>query len=205
MSQLIKFTLFIFALFSGLILGVEREPVTLKTLPFKESINKKISSGEIYGESIVTSFSVNEKKMQELHFKISGLHPKDCRFALRKLSRYEKYKDYIGFVKMSTYDDRKERVYFVISSALLPFNMALTFKVPRIVAPGVYPFSFDQGFLSGLTGEIHVAKEGNRCLFYTSADWRGPDSKIPNGVFEFFSRALAEKSMSILFQISKTP
>ncbi len=152
-------------------------------------------------ESKVTNVS---DKLQKLNFQISGLHPKDCRFALRKLSQYERFSDELDFVKKSSYDEADGRIRLLLSSSLLPYNMILHFKIPRIKKPGLYHFEFDDGFLLGLKGEIHVSEHEKRCLFYGSAAWKGPDTGINSLVFEFFSSTLGRLAIENLFRFSKT-
>ncbi|WP_127717286.1 hypothetical protein [Halobacteriovorax sp. HLS] len=169
-----------------------------------ESAWKKILKNEIYVTSTVKSSKKHSQNYQKLDFIISGLHPKSCRFALRKLSHYESFSKHLGFIKESSYDDKAQRVNFQLSSKLLPFDMSLNFAIPRIKRPGRYPFIFDRGFLNGLKGEIIAIEYNNRCLFYSYAQWFGHDTGIPDTLFEFFSKALAGLSMENLFRISAT-
>ncbi len=183
---------------------------TMKNLPLKRPIKTYISKGEIYANSEVETVVLakfNSGKVvegQSLDFRTSGLHKKDCRFALKKLSKYENFKKYLDFVADSKYDDEKKRVFFLLSSKILPFDMILDFKLPRITKEGAYKFQFDKGFLNGLSGVIHVSNFKNRCLFYTEAFWQGPKTKIPNIIFEFFSTTLSKLAMKNLFRISST-
>ncbi|WP_372653774.1 hypothetical protein [Halobacteriovorax sp.] len=169
-----------------------------------ESVWKKILSGDIYTKSEVKDFKLLKQKKQKLDFFIAGLHKKSCSFALRKLSHYESYKDHIGFIKRSSYDDKNGRVDFLLSSALLPYNMTLNFKIPRLKKVGSYPFIFDKGFLKNLTGTITAINYKNRCLFYTTAHWEGADTGIPNSILGFFSKAMSQLAMENLFRISST-
>jgi hypothetical protein len=169
-----------------------------------ESAWKKVLKNEIYVSSNVEDYEYFNQKFQKLSFKIAGLHPKSCRFALRKLSHYESYSKHLGFIKHSSYDEKSKRVNFLLSSNLLPYDMGLNFSIPRIKKAGTYPFFFDQGFLTGLKGSIIAIEYKKRCLFYTQAKWNGPHSGIPNTIFEFFSKALAGLSMENLFRISST-
>lgn len=173
--------------------------------PLKDSVRNKILSGDIYRKSEVDTVK-NEAgiKRQKLDFIISGLHPNNCSVALQKLSRYEEFYKFIDFVKLSSYNEKTKRIYLLLDADILPFRMALDFKIPRITKVGSYPFSFDKGFLDGLKGTIHVINgPNNRCLFYSDAYWQGPDTGIPDIIFELFSSTLAEKSMEVLFRISR--
>lgn len=186
----------------------KEKPTTIEELPITENIKNKIKNGEVYVHSKVKNFDrkvgKETKEFQSLDFAIAGLHTRDCRFALRKLSRYESFSKFLGVIKKSDYDEKKEEIYLLISSPILPKDMVMQFKIPRIKKPGIYTFMFDRGFLKGLTGTIHVSEYKKRCHFYTKADWEGPDTKFPNMVFELFTRTLGQISMERLFKISST-
>ena len=174
--------------------------VTYQTLPFKDSLREKLSKGVTIIDSQVAS---EKNKQQSFHFKLAALHPKSCQIALRKLSRYETFQKYIDFIDRSSYDEKTKKVYFRLKSSLLPYTMILQFKFDRISKPGIYHFQFQYGFLKGLKGVVHISQYKRRCLFYTQADWQGPDSKIPNMVFEFFTEALSKILVNKLFAISR--
>ena len=178
------------------------QELTLEKLPYKKNIKEKILSGEIFSESTVTSF--NSNKDQKLNFSIAGLHPRSCAYALKTLSLYEEYSNFLSFVKTSHYSDITQEVDFLLSHAFLPYQMRLIFKLPRITKVGVYPYSFEIGILKNLTGNIHVIDHQKQCLFYTTAQWSGPHTGFNNTIFEFFSRALAKLSMENLFRISSS-
>lgn len=164
-----------------------------------EAAKKNIQKNEIYANSVVNS----GQDWQTLDFQIVGETEKICRDTLRKLSRYETYSQYVGFIKKSTYDDDKGKVHFELSSSLLPFDMILEFKLPRINKPGSYPFSFDNGFLKELKGVIQVEDHNGKCLFFTTATWRGKPTGIPDSILSFFSQALSKLSMENMFRIAK--
>lgn len=178
-------------------------------LPFptqlKDSVRSKILRGEIYRKTEVdTQKDPPNMAQQKLNFIISGLHPNSCAVALQKLSQYEEYSKYIDFIRLSRYNKKSGRIYLYLEASILPFNMALDFKIPRITKTGTYPFEFDKGFLHGLKGEIQVIDgPNNRCLFFSNARWQGADSGIPDLIFELFTNTLAEKSMEVLFRISR--
>ncbi len=172
---------------------------------FGPEANQAILSGEIFINTQVKDFAQSKgPKQQTLNFRIGGLHPRNCQSALRKLSQYENFSRWIGFIDKSTYDEKKQRPTFHLKSNLLPFNMTLDFHLPRIRQPGVYEFQFDRGFLSGLKGKIYVHSHKKRCFFESEAYWRGPHSSIPSSVFEFFSDALGRLAMENLFRISRS-
>lgn len=177
-------------------------------LPYKKNLKEKILNGEIFSESKVSSSksaaSGFKTEIQELRFTIAGLHPKSCNYALKKLSLYENYNQFLDFVKVSRYDEKTQEIDYLLSHAFLPYDMRLIFKLPRINKEGIYPFIFEIGILKNLQGTIYVTSHKNRCLFLTKADWRGIHTGFPNVVFEFFSQALAKMSMESLFRLSST-
>lgn len=163
---------------------------------------KKLKDGYILAYSEVESSKELGPEAQKLDYKIYGLHPKNCEFSLKKISRYEEYSSFIDFVKKSSYSEESQTVFFDFSSLLLPYDMLLSFKLPRIEKPGNYKFLFEKGFLKGLVGTIEVKKEKNRCLFIGTAKWQGPNSNIPDSVFEFFSKNLGKAAMERIFRFS---
>lgn len=176
--------------------------IDFNQLEYNHQTKKEIAQHVIFSKTEVDIF--DQGKKQKLNFLVTGLHTKSCTFALRKLSQYENFKHYLSFVKKSTYDDTTQKIRLLLDSYLMPFPMILFFKLPRIKKPGRYPFSFNLGFLKGLTGEIHVSTYENKCLFHTQAKWVGPATKIPDILFEFFTSSLSKLAMGHLFRISKT-
>jgi len=164
-----------------------------------KKIEKVVRSGEIYRSAAVTS----DKKTQTLDYKIYGLHPNKCNYALKKLSKYERFHEYMDLIKLSGYDKKKKLIYLYLDSSLLPFPMVLNFKIDRITKPGHYRFSFDKGFLKGLKGNIFVKEDGDRCFFHANSYWKGKKSSIPDTVFEIFSETVGELAMKKLFRVSK--
>lgn len=191
----------------GICLLVSSSPkiklLSFDTLPVNDRIKSSLYE-EPYVKSEISSFKLDRKDFQKLNFFIAGLHKKKCSFALVKLAQYERYSEFVDFIKGSKYDDKSQRIWLKLSHTLLPFNMILDFKLARIVEKGVTRFQFDSGFLKGLTGQIHVNEHRDRCLFATKARWEGPDSGIPDSVFSFFSQALGKLAMEKLFRISQT-
>ncbi len=193
--QIIFFFLFSFSAFC--------EEMTLNNIPLSTDTKADVLAGEKFCESTVTSSTdKNNQETQSLDFKIMGLHPKSCDYALKTLSRYEDFHRFMDFVKESSYDEKTGEINFLLSHTFLPYNMRLIFKLPRVNKVGSYPFKFEMGFLNGLNGTIHVIDHQKRCLFYSTATWKGPHSSIPNFVLEFFSEALSKLSMEVLFRKS---
>ncbi len=163
---------------------------------------KKLKAGHILAYSEVETQEGIGPQSQSLDYKIYGLHSKKCDFALKKISRYEKYSEFIDFVKSSKYDESSQTVFFDFSSMLLPYDMLLSFKLPRIESPGLYTFTFEKGFLRGLVGTIEVKEQARGCFFHGTAKWIGPDSGIPDSVFAFFSKNLGKAAMERIFRFS---
>ncbi len=179
----------------------EVKPLKLKEAFKSESIQKSILS-EPQVSSEVTEIVFRGEKGQKMNFWAAGLHPKDCRTALRKLSRYEDYKLYLSFLEESLYFEDIKLISLYITTPIFPIKVVLRFKIPRVNKEGVYPFIYEQGFLKDLKGTIHVSEENNRCFFYVKADWEGRDSGFNNTLLELFSKTLVKLGMEKLFRIS---
>lgn len=181
----------------------ETKVLDFQSLPVAKRIKDSIESDSPYAKSEISSVTLeSSKEGQALDYLIAGLHKKNCQTALSKLSQYERYKEFIGFVKASQYKNQYIKLH--LSHTLMPYDMMLEFKIERIRKPGVYLFAFETGFLKGLKGQINISEFKNRCFFATTAHWRGPDSGIPNTLFSFFSKALGKLAMERLFRISET-
>ena len=176
--------------------------LSFEKLPYNKTIKENILSGEVFSESRVENTKDGLSSNQSLQFSIAGLHPKSCDYALKKLSLYEEYSTYLDFVKVSNYNESKQEIDFFIEHSLLPYRMELTFLLPRVRTVGSYPFTFQVGILKDLKGIIYVGKHKDRCLFYTTAKWKGPHTGIPGFILEIFSQTLSKISMELLFRIS---
>lgn len=168
-----------------------------------QEVIKRVDGGEVYTKSIVDDHQETKEKQQSLKFFITGLHSKNCSLALKKLSLFEQYKNLVDFIKESNYDENKNRVYFLLDSKLLPMKMSLSFNIPRIEKPGIYPFSFDQGIFTNLHGKIHAYEYKNKCLIFSEAQWRGKHTGFPNIMVEMFSETLSKISMETMFRLTK--
>ncbi len=160
---------------------------------------------DIQGEVVISDSDVDsnsEKKTQKMSVYVTGLHPKKCSKALRKIPLYENYKDFIDFIVLSQYDDKTQRLHFVFDHPLLPNKMILKFKIPRISTPGLYPFEFDWGMFKGLKGTIEVVKYEKKCLFLLKANWEGPETSYPNIIMEAFTQTLLRIALEKLIRIS---
>ena len=128
------------------------KPVSEELKPFysvSEGQLEDLLKGEVISTSKVDS--PTDKEQQMMLF-VSGIHPRNCTRAMRKLSLYENYHNYMDFIKSSKYDEKSQKFSFTVDHALLPFPMVVGFKIPRITKAGVYPFTFEDGFLKGLHG-----------------------------------------------------
>ncbi len=141
-------------------------------------------------------------KVQQMFLFVSGVHPRTCTRAMRKLSLYENYHQYMDFIKSSTYDEKTKKFSFTIDHALLPFPMIVSFKIPRIREEGIYPFTFETGFLKDLQGKIIVQDMDKYCLLGLKADWQGPESRIPNLIFGAFIQTVGKLGLEHLIRVS---
>jgi hypothetical protein len=179
-----------------------QKPILEELKPFyapSEGQSEDLLNGEVISVGKVDS---PKDKEQQMMLFVAGIHPRNCVRAMRKLSSYENYSKFIDFIKKSNYDDQKQSVNFVMDHTLLPFPMDLTFKIPRITKAGNYPFIFETGFLKNLKGTIAVKDVGKFCLMSLKADWRGPETKIPNFPFSMFIQTVGKVGLEHLIRIS---
>jgi len=195
---LIIFALTLFCLKSSF---AKIDTLTFKQVLKNENIQKSILK-EPYVSTTMSNIIYEGKKGQSMIFWAAGLHEKSCRVALRKLSRYEEYKNYLSFLEESSYFEESNRVSFIIKTSLFPIRLGLRFKIPRIDKEGVFPFVFEEGFLKNLRGEIHISEDNARCFFYIKSNWQGPDSGFSNTLLELFSNTIIKMGAEKLFRIS---
>ena len=180
-----------------------QQPILNELKPFyaaSEGETEDLLKGDVISVGKVSSPT---KETQQMMLFVSGVHPRNCNMAMRKLSLYENYSNYMDFIKVSKYDDQKQQVTFIMDHMLLPFPMNLTFKIPRITKAGKYPFTFDHGFLKDLKGTIGVAEIGKFCLLTLKTDWAGPETKIPNFAFEAFIQTVGKLGLEHLIRVSR--
>lgn len=178
------------------------KPILEELKPFytpSEGQIEDLLKGEVISVGKVDSPT---RKEQQMMLFVSGIHPRNCTRAMRKLSLYENYHNYMDFIKTSTYDDKTQKLNFTIDHVLLPFPMVVEFKIPRITKPGHYPFTFEKGFLKDLKGTVIVHEVGKYCLLGLKTDWRGPESKIPNVVFSTFVQTVGKLGLEHLIRVS---
>ena len=169
-----------------------------------KSLPRQIQGHLLANNPYVRSDVSDNPPKQELDFLAVGLHRRSCTEAMKVIGQYENYHRYISFVKRSTYS--KNRINLELSSTFMPFDMVLNFKLPRISGPGVYPFVFDNGFLHGLKGRVHVVEfrqnKKFNCYIAMQAYWKGRKTKIPSYIFGMFTKTVGEIGMSKLFRMS---
>src|SRR6476660_1241219 len=81
------------------------KPVLEELKPFfspSEGQTEDLLKGDVV--SVGKVHSPTEKEQQMMLF-VSGVHPRNCTRAMRKLSLYENYHQYMDFVKTSSYND----------------------------------------------------------------------------------------------------
>jgi hypothetical protein len=180
-----------------------QNPILEELNPFyspSEGQLKDLLKGVVISTSKVDSPT---PKQQQMMLFVSGIHPRNCQRAMRKLSLYENFSSYMDFVKKSDYDEKKEQINFVIDHLLLPFPMSLSFKLPRITKEGHYPFNFEHGFLKDLKGVISVKDVGKFCLLTMKTDWKGPETPLPNMVFASFIQTVGKLGLEHLIRVSR--
>ena len=180
-----------------------QNPILQELKPFyspSEGQLEDLLKGVVISTSKVDS---PDPKQQQMMLFIAGVHPRNCHRAMRKLSLYENYSSYMDFIKKSEYDEKKELINFVMDHFLLPFPMNLSFKLPRIIKEGHYPFTFEHGFLKNLKGTIIVKNVGKFCLLSMKTDWRGPETKIPNMAFSAFIQTVGKLGLEHLIRVSR--
>lgn len=192
-----KIFFFLLFFFCSIIFAKENN---IQHLPFTPNTLKRVmEKNEIISICKVNSEKI--KKKQNLDFRIIGLHSQSCDQALKKISQYENFSQYISSITSSNYHSETQRIELTVSAPLLKNSFILNFKIERITTAGTYPFLFDNGFLKGLTGNIHVTEQNQRCLFLLTAVWDGPDTGFNSTILEIFITTITRIGMEKLFKI----
>jgi len=177
----------------------------INKLPYSDTMNKKIKNGKILTSSKVKTIEgEKEKNFQSLEIWSAGLHKKSCTYAMRKLSLYENYQDFLSYVDASSYDEKKEIIFLGLSAPIISVKFDLFLNIPRIKKEGSYDFSFNQGFLKGLKGKINISTFKERCLIETTAHWYGPHTGYSSFIFQTFLDTILDLTVKKLFRISTT-
>ncbi|MBT3983155.1 MAG: hypothetical protein HOE90_17510 [Bacteriovoracaceae bacterium] len=174
----------------------------------KPQVNKAQMEALHEGEIIVrSSMTTLNEKTQSLDYQLSAMHPKSCIKAFRKLGMYESYSEFIGFVKKSEFNPKKNQLYLLFDHQLLPFPISLAFKIPRIKNDGDYPFVFERGMLPGLSGVVYITSQnsssGSKCLIQMAAKWQGKHTGVGALIFELFSKTLSKMGAEKLIRMSR--
>lgn len=178
-------------------------------IPIKEELKPFYAPSEGQTEDLLNGVVISmgnasspTEKEQQMTMFVSGVHPRNCTRAMRKLSIYENYSSYMDFIKTSSYDEKTQKFSFTVDHALLPFPMVVAFKIARITKEGHYTFIFEDGFLKNLKGTVIVKEIGKFCLLGLKSDWRGPESKIPDVVFGTFVQTVGKLGLEHLIRVS---
>jgi len=155
-----------------------------------------LEKGEILVESDVTTTA----KIQHFKFRAYALSNKTCRKALRKLSMLENFKNLIGFITRSTYQEESKLFTLRADHALLPSAMLINIIVDRPTKTGKYQFTFPTGMFTGLKGYFEITSVNKKCLFYAKSAWSGKKSKHPDFLIELFSEGLSKIAGGILMR-----
>ena len=159
-----------------------------------------LNQGNIISKAKVESI---DEKLQDFTLQGYGIHPKRCNRALRKLSMFEKYSEWVSFIKKSTYKEKSRLLTLKAEHSLLPYPMLIHILVERPTKVGLYKFSFPTGIFTGLKGEFEIRQlPDKRCVLYAHSHWRGKNTKIPNFVIELFSETLSRLGGEILIRKS---
>jgi hypothetical protein len=160
---------------------------------------KYLEKGKVIANSEVDS----DSGKQTFDLKAGALHTKKCRKVLRKISRLEDYKNWIGFIKSSSYIKKSHLFTIKADHPLLPYPMIVHIIVERPTKQGKYPFTFPTGMFAGLQGYFEISEFNNRCFFYAESHWHGKETKLPNFVIEIFSETLSRIGGEVLMRKTK--
>tara|TARA_B100000674_G_scaffold322181_1_gene268549 strand:- start:488 stop:1093 length:606 start_codon:yes stop_codon:yes gene_type:complete len=161
-----------------------------------KSAKQDLVEGEVLSDVNVNS----DKKQQSFDLQAAGWHNRKCAPVLRKLSMLEKYKDWMGFVKSSTYNEKARLFTLTADHALLPNPMIIHIIMDRPTKQGIYPFFFPTGMFTGLKGHFTITEKNDRCLIYANSSWKGKKTRYPDTVIEIFAETLSRKGAEILIR-----
>ena len=167
---------------------------------------KSLAEGDVIVSSVLEN---QDNQQQKFDYQLSVVHPQNCQRAFGKLSLYEQFQSQMSFVKRSKYSDETNVIDFLFDHPLMPFPITLTFKIPRIKGPGIYDFTFEQGFFKNLAGKVFVTALGTGrpiqtgCLIQVSAFWQGPDIGVSPLIFNAFTTTLSKIGSEKLLRYSR--
>ncbi len=186
------------SLFLSFSLFAQENP--LFKLNYSENILKRVDKGELISSADV-KFD-EENKIQSFKVFGLGLHKRNCKTAMRKISVYENFPNYLSIVNKSSYDQNKKIANFQLSPPILSKDIDVFIEIERIKDQGHYPFKFVSGFFTALDGSIDLTDFENRCLFHVTASWAGPHSDIPGPILKIFLEAIIKTGLENLFRVS---
>ena len=168
-------------------------------LPFKHTQPQFLKTGEVHSDATMNDL---EGEKQELYLTVKGIHKKRCRQVIPRMSRYERLKEWIPFMKKSDYNSETSFLLIATDHALLPWPMTMQMTLPRISDSPKTEFVFITGFLKGLKGEIHWEQKKLGCFISLESYWKGPNTKISATIFELFTQTLARIAIEKLFRVA---
>lgn len=160
------------------------------------SQRESLEAHEIFADAIVSS----NKNKQTFKMKAMALHKMSCSKVLRKLPMFEEYKNWIGFIKSSTYNEKANLFTLRADHLLLPFPMIVHIVVERPKKEGIYKFLFPTGMFTGLSGEFEIKEINKKCILFAHGYWSGIKTSIPDFIIEVFSETLTKIAGEILMR-----
>lgn len=173
---------------------------------FSRSNLEYLNDNRVIVNSVVETAKKGNEEQQKMVVRVAGIHGKSCAESSVTLAQYEKYKDYITFVKSSDYKDGK--VYLTLKAEPIPVQFSLDLKIERLKDPGIYPYLMGVGIFEGMTGEVHfydfvdTKSQKKKCFYYSDAFWQGKHTGYPNILVETFTTTIAKKGLERLFIMS---
>lgn len=173
---------------------------------FTRSNYEYLLDNRVIVNSVVESVNAKPEEQQKMVVQVAGIHGNNCTDSAIVLSQYEKFKNYITFVKSSDYRDGK--VYLTLKADPIPVEFALDLKIERIKEPGIYPFLMGLGIFQGMTGSVQFYEyeddktKKKKCFYFSDAYWQGKDTGYPNLIMETFTATIAKKGLERLFIMS---
>jgi hypothetical protein len=163
-------------------------------------VNERMLSQMLKNEILVDAKVQSQGEQQSFTMHVAAIHKTSCVKALRKLSQFEMFSEWISFITHSTYDE-KNRLWTVRADhALLPYPMLVHIIVDRPTKTGRYNFVFPTGIFTGLAGHFIIEEIHDQCSFYATSFWQGPHTKLPNFVIEIFSQTLTKIGGELIFR-----
>ena len=176
--------------------------------PYSDAILSSLREGKMLVKSKVSSHQEKGPnntvlKKQIFDFEMLAYHPRACRLALRKISMYESYKDFISFVAVSDYDVKSQKWSVTVDHTLFYGKMYLALTFPRVKEAGIYPFVFlENSSMPGMTGRFILNDYKGGCLVDLKSHYDGPTTTFPDTIFQIITSTLGRLGMEKLIRIS---